>query len=76
MTVDAIRQLARAEKLKLMEALWEDLSQTAENFQSPSWHGVALAETENRLKIGQEKIVDWESAKKDLAKAARALRSV
>lgn len=66
MTVQAIRELPRAEKLKLMEALWEELSRPAEGFKSPAWHKKALAETEQRLKEGQEQVLDWAAAKKEL----------
>jgi hypothetical protein len=66
MTIEAMRGLPRSEKLKLMEALWEDLSRPAEEFVSPAWHAQALAETERRVKEGKEKPIDWETAKKTL----------
>ncbi len=61
-----IRHLSREEKLKVMEAIWEDLSREDEAVDSPDWHQKALQETEQRLSSGQEKIVDWQSAKKEL----------
>lgn len=63
-----IKHLSREEKLRVMEAIWEDLSCEAESIQSPAWHQDALRETESRLKAGQEKIVDWKEAKKELMK--------
>ena len=66
MSVEAVQQLSRAEKLKLMEVLWDQLSQPEEAFESPAWHAAALAETEQRLAEGKEQIVDWEAVKRQL----------
>jgi hypothetical protein len=66
MTVETMRELPRSEKLKLMEALWEALSQPDDQFESPAWHANELAETERRLTQGQEQVLDWETAKKAL----------
>jgi hypothetical protein len=63
-----IKQLSREEKLRVMEAIWEDLSHEEEQIESPDWHKEALQETERRLSSGQEKIVDWQDAKKELRK--------
>jgi hypothetical protein len=66
MTVEAMRELPRGEKLKLLEALWEALSRPDEAFESPAWHSKELAETEQRLAEGKEQLHDWETAKKTL----------
>jgi len=63
-----IKQLSREEKLRVMEAIWEDLSYEEEQIESPDWHKKALQETEHRLSSGQEKIMDWQDAKKELRK--------
>ena len=61
-----IRHLSREEKLRVMEAIWEDLLKEGEEIESPNWHQEALQETEHRLKSGEEKTVDWHAAKKEL----------
>jgi hypothetical protein len=63
-----ISHLSREEKLKVMEAIWEDLSIEEEQVKSPDWHDKALQETARRLKAGQESIVDWQAGKKELRK--------
>jgi hypothetical protein len=68
MTVETLRQMPRSEKLKLMEALWEELSRMEGEFESPDWHAEELAATEKRLAEGKERIINWTDAK-------RALRS-
>ena len=54
--------LPRPEKLKLMEALWTDLSLAEEELDSPTWHEAALRETETRVAAGEEQHMDWDEA--------------
>ncbi len=56
--------LPRADKLRLMEALWTDLSLAEEELPSPKWHEAALRETEARVAAGKEQQVDWDEAKR------------
>jgi hypothetical protein len=58
--------MSRLEKLSAMEALWEDLSRDEAALESPAWHAAALRETERRVAAGEEKALDWETAKKEL----------
>ena len=63
-----IEQMTRAEKLQVMEAIWADLSANDADVESPAWHLDVLRETEARVAAGEEQIVDWETAKRDLRK--------
>jgi hypothetical protein len=63
-----IEQMSRNEKLQTMEALWADLSKSEGDVESPAWHEVVLQQTEARIAAGQEKITDWETAKRVLRK--------
>ena len=63
-----IKHLSREEKLRVMEAIWEDLSKEEEKVESPTWHQEALQETDHRLRSGEESIVDWQDAKMELRK--------
>ena len=67
MTIDSVRRLPRNEKLRLMEALWEELSRPESQYESPAWHATELAKTERHLAQGKQKVMDWEAAKKELA---------
>jgi hypothetical protein len=60
--------MSRAEKLMALEALWEDLSRDEAALESPAWHLDELRATEERVKSGEERFVDWESARKELRK--------
>jgi len=55
-----------AEKLRVMETLWNDLTRDKEQFESPEWHGEVLRERAARVKQGKESFVDWEAAKNQL----------
>ena len=59
-----LQQLSTPEKLRLMEDLWADLS--GKEVLSPAWHGDVLAERDRLVESGEEKIVDWEAAKRQL----------
>ena len=63
-----IKQLSREDKLRVMEAIWEDLSSEDQSIQSPAWHESILQETEQRVQSGQEQTFDWKEAKKELRK--------
>jgi hypothetical protein len=66
-----IQQMPRREKLRLMEALWADLSRDETELESPAWHADALRETSERVARGEEKILDWEQAKVELRKGKK-----
>lgn len=55
-----------SEKLRLMEALWANLSRREEAFASPAWHENVLRERQARVKSGEAVFVDWETAKQQL----------
>ena len=54
------------EKLKVMEALWDDICRSAPDFFSPSWHGNILEEREQKLRDGDDRFIDWNQAKEDI----------
>ena len=67
-TTVQIEQMSRAEKLQVMETLWAELSKTEAEVESPAWHADVLRETEARVAAGEERIADWDTAKRELRK--------
>ncbi len=63
-------QLPKTEKLRIMEAIWDDLSQEDKSLDSPEWHGSALRETEEHFATGKEEVIEWHEAKTILRKQA------
>ena len=58
-----LKKMTRAEKLQVMDFLWEDLSRDEDSLESPAWHEQALRETEARVKAGITQFSDWDEAK-------------
>ena len=61
-----LQHMTKADKLRLMEALWKDLSRDDADVSSPQWHGDVLAERDKLIESGAETFVDWEVAKEKL----------
>jgi hypothetical protein len=59
-------QLTFAEKLRLMEVLWDDLTRVPENFPSPAWHQQILEDCRRAAEGGEEQFTDWEVAKEEI----------
>ena len=51
-----------------MEALWADLSQHEEQVPVPQWHKAVLADRERMVRQGKARFIDWETAKKHIAR--------
>ncbi|HET9132053.1 MAG TPA: addiction module protein [Terriglobia bacterium] len=63
-----LEKMTVAEKLKVMESLWDDLSRTPSELESPEWHGTILAERRSKIKGGKGRFKDWQKAKSDIRK--------
>jgi hypothetical protein len=68
-----LQKMSRDEKLRAMEALWTDLSQDEDRFESPAWHGQALREAERAVKAGKARFRHWEEARKRIRRKAAKL---
>jgi len=64
-----LKEMTVAEKLQLMEVLWEDLSRNPEDVPPPAWHEEVLAEREKRIESGQTHFSDFADAEERLRKA-------
>jgi len=61
-----LAEMTTAEKLRMMEVLWADLSQREEDIESPAWHAEVLREREEKVQRGEESFLDWETVKRQL----------
>lgn len=71
MTTAEISKLSVSEKLKLMEALWEDLSSNPDQINSPDWHREELERTVARRKQGLEPSMSLNEARKRLLESGK-----
>lgn len=66
MSITEVRQLPLAEKLQIMEAIWEDLRARVEQVPVPAWHQELLDERRKAVAEGREEVLDWDSIKDSL----------
>jgi hypothetical protein len=59
-----IDQMTVAEKLRIMEELWEDLRTRAEGVPMPHWHKDLLDERERLIETGEAQFDDWDAARR------------
>lgn len=59
-----IDQMTVAEKLRVMEELWDDLRTRAEGVPVPQWHKDLLDERQQLIETGEAKFDNWDSVKK------------
>jgi hypothetical protein len=64
----AIEQMTLEEKLRAMEALWEDLCRQPETVAVPQWQKDLLDERERAVERGEARFSSWEEARKRIDK--------
>lgn len=65
-------QMSTEEKLRALEALWADLSQTAETrMLAPQWHGDVLSARQRNVDEGTSAFSNWPDAKKRIRDRSR-----
>jgi len=62
-----IAEMTLEEKLRAMEALWDDLCRREESVPVPQWHKDILDERERAIEQGKARFIDWETAKKRIS---------
>ncbi len=58
-----ISELTLAQKLNLMESIWDDITQDESALKSPAWHETVLKDREDALASGKANVSGWEKAK-------------
>jgi putative addiction module component (TIGR02574 family) len=69
MTIDEIKRLPLDEKIRLMEALWDDLRERFERAEIPESVKRLLDERRERMRSGKAQVLDWDSVKGTLGRA-------
>lgn len=64
-------EMTTAEKLEVMESIWEDLCRNPEAIPSPAWHAPVLSERASRVQQGEEQATRWETAKKRIRESLK-----
>ncbi|MDT4329103.1 addiction module protein [Methylomonas sp. MV1] len=61
-----LKQLSAGEKLKLIEALWQDLLEQESDLPELDWHREVLEGTAQAYQAGEIEALDWQAAKNAL----------
>jgi hypothetical protein len=69
MTAEEVRTLPMAQKMQIMEVLWEDLRDRFENAEVPERLKDVLDQRRARARDGSAKILDWDSVKSGIGRA-------
>lgn len=67
MQLSELLDLPSVEKLKIMEALWENLAAEEQNLPDWVWHEEELRKAETKYLTGNQAAVDWQHAKQILS---------
>lgn len=62
----ALEHMSIEEKIRTMEAIWDDLCKKADAILSPTWHKDVLAEREEQFKNDNVEFMDWNEAKEQI----------
>ncbi|MEW6110910.1 MAG: addiction module protein [Thermodesulfobacteriota bacterium] len=65
-----LSKLTLAQKLDLMEAIWDDLAKHEKALESPDWHEQVLEDREAALAAGKATVSGWEEAKDRIRRKA------
>jgi putative addiction module component (TIGR02574 family) len=68
MTVEDVKRLPLAEKLQIMEAIWEDLKERFEHVDMPDQLKELLDQRRARVQEGSAQLLDWDVVKSDLGR--------
>lgn len=63
--------LSVAEKVRLLETVWDSLCSQTGDVQSPDWHREVLDARKKRLSEGRATVAPWSEAKARLLKVGR-----
>ncbi len=61
-----LSEMSHADKLRVMEELWDDICHSPEGVHSPAWHGEVLAARTERVKKGETSFREWSDVKENL----------
>lgn len=73
-TIPAIKDMTPAQRIDLMEELWQAMSQKPEEIEVPEWHVRVLEERERALANGEDEFIDLDVAMKEIRDSIEARR--
>jgi hypothetical protein len=72
MSIDLpLESMSVAEKVRILESVWDSLCSRSGDVHSPDWHREVLEERKRRLEEGKSTISSWADAKARLLEIGR-----
>ena len=71
MTTVDVKKMSVAERLELMERLWESLERSGEEIPSPAWHAEVLAQRRAEEETGNAKWLTLDEVRQHLNRLGR-----
>lgn len=69
--LEEIHQLPFREKLRVMEATWDDICREEQYLEVSAWHKEVLDERERLLADGKAQFLEWDEAKRQIDEATQ-----
>ncbi|MCC6352544.1 MAG: addiction module protein [Verrucomicrobiae bacterium] len=69
MTAQEVRALPIAEKIQIMEAIWDDLRERFDRMELPQAHKEILDRRRAHVEEGRAKLLDWDTVKSSIGRA-------
>jgi hypothetical protein len=66
-----LNEMTIADKLAVMELIWEDLSRTADDLPMPTWHGEVLAQRQREIDEGKAEFLPLDEFRRSIEKDIR-----
>ena len=63
-----LHEMTTADKLSVMERLWDDLCREPENLPSPAWHEEVLADRQRQIEEGKAKFISLDEFRQSIQK--------
>jgi hypothetical protein len=67
-----LKRMTLAQKMEVLEQVWDSVRQEEAQLDSPAWHGEILAERRHLVEEGKAKFSPWNEAKERLRRKIRA----
>ncbi len=65
---EELTHLTDAERMELMNAIWDSLENKDAEVATPAWHEEELRRREKEIAAGEAKFIPWEEAKTDIVR--------
>ena len=70
-----LKRMTLAQKMEVLERVWDSVREEGDRLESPAWHGDVLAERRRLVEAGKAKFSPWKEAKERIRMGMSGSRS-